>query len=299
MARLSPLLVLAAVCALVAPASASAAPTCTVATAPRTIPYERIAGVAQNLTSLDIWAPGRGCGRAPVVMWVHGGGYRNGDKGNAVADKVRLFNRRGWIFVSVNYRLTRLRDPAGARYPDHYRDVAAAVAWVRAHIARHRGDPRRIALLGHSAGADIVSNVAVNPVWLAERRLSLRALRCAAPLDTEGFDKTRVRDDDRTALQWVLALGNNPNYKTDTSATLLVRPGRHIPSTFTVFRGLPLRRSIEVGFRDALARAGVPTRLVDASALTHEQVNRNIGAPGDTVVTKPLVGFLSSCLRRR
>ena len=204
------------------------------------VPYERIAGVPQNLTSLDIWSPGRGCGRAPVVMWVHGGGYRNGDKGNAVADKVRLFNRRGWIFVSVNYRLTRLRDPAGARYPDHYRDVAAAVAWVRAHIARHRGDPRRIALLGHSAGADIVSNVTVNPVWLAERRLSLRALRCAAPLDTEGFDKTRVRDDDRTALQWVLALGNNPNYKTDTSATLLVRPGRHIPSTFTVFRGLPL-----------------------------------------------------------
>lgn len=119
-----------------------------------------------------------------MVVWVHGGGYRIGDKANQVADKRRLFNARGWIFVSVNYRLTVAGVPGSAHYPDHFRDVAAAVAWVRRHIGARGGDRTRVALLGHSAGADIVSNVTVNPRWLRERRLSLRAVRCAGPLDT-------------------------------------------------------------------------------------------------------------------
>jgi acetyl esterase/lipase len=301
MTRSASLLAAVTACAILATsAGPAAARTCTPASAPQTSAYARIAGVPLKLTSLDVWAPTcRGADRrAPVVVWVHGGGYQVGDKRNGVPNKVRLFNERGWIFVSVNYRLTRPADPASARYPDHFRDVAAAVAWVRSRIARWSGNPRQIALLGHSAGADIVSNVTVNPAWLGERGLSLRAVRCAAPLDTEGFDKTRVRDDDKTSIQWRLAFGNNPSYKLDTSATLLARRGRHIPSTFTVFRGLPLRRSIETAFRDALVRVGVRTRLVDASSLTHGQVNSRIGAPGDTVMTRPLMSFLRSCLRR-
>ena len=67
----------------------------------------------------------------PVVVWVHGGGYRKGDKAQQVAAKVALFAKRGWIFASVNYRLTKLTDPVPARYPAHYDDVAAAVAWLR------------------------------------------------------------------------------------------------------------------------------------------------------------------------
>ena len=100
-------------------AGPAAARNCPVATTPKTVAYERIAGVPANLTSLDVWAPTPKCRvgnrRAPVVMWVHGGGYQRGDKRGAAADKVRLFNqRRGWIFVSVNYRLTRAADPNSA-----------------------------------------------------------------------------------------------------------------------------------------------------------------------------------------
>ena len=284
-------------------AGPAAARDCPVATAPKTVAYEQIAGVPANLTSLDVWAPTPKCRvgnrRAPVVMWVHGGGYRKGDKRGAVADKVRLFNqRRGWIFVSVNYRLTRAADPNSARYPDHFRDVAAAVAWVRAHISAYGGNPHRIALLGHSAGADIVSNVTVNPTWLRERRLPLRSIRCAGPLDTEGFDKTRVPDSDPTSLQWRLAFRNNPDFRTNTSATLLARRGPRIPSTITVFRGTPARQATERAFASKLSSLGVKTALIDATSLTHEQVNRNIGAPGDTVMTRPLLRFLTTCLQR-
>jgi len=164
------------------------------------------------------------------------------------------------------------------RFPDHYDDVAAAVAWLRRHIAARRGDPSRIALLGHSAGADIVSNVAVNPRYLAARGQPLTALRCFAPLDTAGFDKARASAQEQR--QWRIALGNEPTYLTSTSATLLVRPGIGIPPALTVFRGTPGRIAIEQGFAAALRRVGVPATLVDARTLTHNQVNQRIGAPG-------------------
>jgi arylformamidase len=283
------------------PAAAAPRRTCAPATAKKTFAYEQVAGVPVNATSLDVWAPSPKCRvgprRAPVVMWVHGGGYRTGDKTNGVADKVRLFNARGWVFVSVNYRLTRAGDPTSAHYPDHYRDVAAAIAWTRAHISGVGGNPHRIAVLGHSSGADIVSNVTTNPRWLGERGLPLRAVRCAGPLDTAGFDKTRVPAGDPEAVQWRQALGNDPAFRTDTSATLLAKAGTGIPSTITVTRGTALRRSIESGFADALRRVGVKATVIDASSLSHDDVSRRIGAPGDTVMTPPLMRFLRRCFQ--
>lgn len=272
---------------------------CTISTKPLTVAYEHVPGVAVNLTSLDIWAPMPKCRvddrRAPVVMFVHGGSYERGDKSNTVADKVRKFNSRGWIFVSVNYRLTAAGVVSSAHYPDHYRDVAAAVAWVRSHISStSSGNPHRIALLGHSSGADIVSNVVDNARWLTEQGLSLSAIKCAAPLDTEGFDKPRA-DDLTEAAAWKEALGNDPNYLTDTSATLLIRAGTHIPSTFTVYRGTLRRQSIEMGYAAALRVAGVTTTLINVSSLSHQEVNQRIGAPGDTVITPQLVHFLAVC----
>lgn len=205
---------------------------------------------------------------------------RHGDAGR---DKVALFAARGWIFVSVNYRLSRAGDPSLARYPDHYRDVAAAVRWTRSTIKRYGGDRKRIALLGHSAGADIVANVTTNPRWLVECGLSLRAVRCAGPLDTEGFDKPMASD--REQVQWRIALGNDPPYARDTSAVYLI----------TVVRGTSRRQAIEQRFAATLGAAGVPATVIDARSLTHEQVNRRIGAPGDTVMTPALVRFLKGC----
>jgi arylformamidase len=284
----------------VSPAAAAPAPTrgpSCVPSAPQTIAYRSLAGVARNLTSLDLYVPPRRCrrkGGAPVVVWVHGGGYRIGDKAQQVASKVALFAARGWVFASVNYRLTRPGDPTSARYPDHYDDVATAVTWLRHHPRRYGGNPRRIALLGHSAGADIVSNVAVNPTYLARHGQRLSALRCFAPLDTAGFDKPRASAKEQG--QWRAALGNQPGYRILTSATLIARAGVGIPRALTVYRGSPRRQSIETGFASRLRSLGVPVTLVDARTLTHGQVSKRIGAPGDTVMTPPLLSFLKRCL---
>lgn len=261
-----------------------------------TVAYTTVPGVDANLTSLDIHAPLGAC-TAPVVMWVHGGGYRIGDKANQVRNKVVEFNGRGWVFVSVNYRLTRPGVAGTAQFPDHYNDVAAAVAWVHANITKYGGDPARVALLGHSAGADIVSNVADNPGYLAQHGLGLDALVCAGPLDTEGFDKTKAsaKDPGGEKAQWQTALGNNPSYVTATSATRLIKPDIGIPPTIGVVRGTAERRAIETDYLAALRTAGIRTVSIDARSLTHAQVNTQIGAPGDAVMTTPLTEFLTTC----
>lgn len=258
---------------------------------PTTVAYKTVEGIDPDLLSLDIYLPANPQ-NAPVVMWVHGGGYAIGDKAYQVADKITLFNEEGWILVSVNYRLSTPTKGA-AQFPDHFLDVAAAAAWVREHIPAYGGDPKRIALLGHSAGADIVSNVAVNPIYLKEYGLELSAITCAAPLDTTGFDKTKAGDSEQE--QWENALGNNPNYVAETSATLLIQPDSGIPPMLGVMRGNDRRQQIETEFIAALQAAGSEATLVDATSLSHEEVNNQIGATGDTVMTEPLMIFLYRC----
>lgn len=235
--------------------SHTSASRCADGTRTATIAYTRVDEVPANLMSLDVHAPAIGCG-LPVVMWVHGGGYQVGDKRSAITDKVRWANDHGWVLVSVNYRLTDPGSPTGAQYPDHYEDVAAAIGWVHDHIADYGGDGNRIAVLGHSAGAE---------------------------------------SPDGEQLQWKVALGNLPDYLTRTSATLNVKPGIGIPAMIGVFRGTPRRGSIERRFLAAVGSAGVPATVVDARGLTHGDVNQLIGASGDTRMTPPLTTFLTGC----
>lgn len=270
---------------------------CTVGTT--TARYRSLPGVEARFTSLDVHNPRGACG-LPVWVWVHGGGYRIGDKANQMADKVRLAAERGWLLVSVNYRLTDPADPTAARFPDHYDDVAAAVAWIRSNIAPFGGDANRIALFGHSAGADIVSNVAVVPAHLAAHGLTTAVVDCVGPLDTAGFDKpaalaTGTAGAEREEAMWEAALGNDPDWRMSTSATLGIDPARRVPPMLVTVRGAPARRAIAEGLATAVRATGAEAVVVEARGLTHNEVNSRIGAAGDTVMTPPIVGFLDRC----
>ena len=88
---------------------------------------------------------------APVLVFVHGGGFTGGDKhvaGSPMYDHIGAWAvRNGWVGVTITYRLAPEHTwPSGAQ------DVAAAAAWVRANIASYGGDPSRVVVAGHSAG---------------------------------------------------------------------------------------------------------------------------------------------------
>lgn len=126
----------------------------------------------------------------------------------------------------------------------------------------------------------------------------MTAISCAGPLDTEGFDKAQAgsNEPDGERAQWKNALGNNPDYLVDTSATRLIESGIGIPPMIGVVRGTTRRQTIETEFLSALTAAGIATTTIDARTLSHSEVSNQIGAANDQVMTAPLMQFLTNCL---
>ncbi len=124
----------------------------------------------------------------PVVLWVHGGGWRHGDmQGGAATALLTGWAMRGIVMVGVNYRLSPTYT-----HPAHVQDVAAAIAWAHEHIGAYGGDAARLSLLGHSAGAHLVALVATNPRLLAAHHLTpSTAIANVFPIDTASFDLTQ------------------------------------------------------------------------------------------------------------
>ncbi|MBY0232414.1 MAG: alpha/beta hydrolase [Gemmataceae bacterium] len=115
---------------------------------------------------LDVFSPPARAGTGfPVVVFLHGGTWMGGDKNFFGINRNggRMLARNGFVAVMANYRLS-----PEVRHPDHAKDVARAVAWVRANIARYGGDPSRLVLLGHSAGGHLAALVASDPCYLGE-----------------------------------------------------------------------------------------------------------------------------------
>lgn len=269
----------------------------------RDVPYDSLAGVAPNLLSLDLYLPQRAsaCALAPVVVWVHGGAWAIGDKANGMADKKALFNGEGWLLASVNYRLSPEQastDPDRVMYPAHPRDVAAALAWLHEHVATYGGDPSRMALLGHSAGAHIAALVSTDESFLAGHGLPVATLSCTGSYDTEGYDIAASLKTASAQNRQIYenAFGTDPAVWALASPITHVAAGKGIPPFQLARRGAADRRANCDAFAAALQAAGVAVDVIDASGLTHEEVNDRIGQAGDTVMTAQVMAFLRPCL---
>ncbi|MGE7206395.1 alpha/beta hydrolase [Sphingomonas sp. NPDC019816] len=133
---------------------------------------------------LDIYAPRTTAdGKRPVVVFFYGGSWNSGTRtGYAFVGKALA--AQGFVVVIPDYRLV----PA-IRYPAFVEDGAAAVRWARAHVRDFGGDPDRIVLMGHSAGAYIAAMLAVDDRWLGRDRTAVRGLvGLAGPYDFAPFD---------------------------------------------------------------------------------------------------------------
>ena len=98
------------------------------------------------------------------MIWVHGGAWQIGDKAQVQA-KPKAFNERGYVLVSVNYRF----HPA-VTYKEQAGDIAQAIRWVNDHAREHGGDPGRVFLMGHSAGAHLAALVGTDGRYLEKSR---------------------------------------------------------------------------------------------------------------------------------
>lgn len=132
---------------------------------------------------LDLYRPpskGAEAARAPlpIILFLYGGSWQSGTReGYGFAG--RALAARGFLVAIPDYRLV-----PEVRFPAFLEDNARALRWVRSNAARFGGDPDRIVLVGHSAGAYNAAMLALDPRWLGEDRRAVRGfVGLAGPYD--------------------------------------------------------------------------------------------------------------------
>jgi acetyl esterase/lipase len=151
--------------------------------------YVPTAEYAAKKDRLDVYAPA-GAKGAPVVVSIHGGALREGDKaGQAYVG--HLLAKAGFVAVVINYRLS-----PGVMHPAHVEDAAHAVAWARTHATEYGGDPQKLFVIGHSAGAYLAALLALDPKYLAAYQMSAKDLKGLVPVSAFFYvDRTGVAPD--------------------------------------------------------------------------------------------------------
>jgi arylformamidase len=149
----------------------------------RDVPYGK-----DNLQRMDIYLPQQASG-ATVIFMVHGGAWRQGDKGAraVVENKVSRWVSKGFIFISTNYRLLPKTAPL-----EQAQDIASALAAAQSKAASWGGDPAKFLLIGHSAGAHLVALLAAAPALALKR--GARPWLGAVLLDSAAFDVVKLME---------------------------------------------------------------------------------------------------------
>lgn len=226
--------------------------------------------------TLDVYAPAGGENH-PVVVWVHGGGWQQGDKAD-VNHKPRAFADQGFVFVSVNYRLlpdATIRQMAG--------DVAKAVRWVRDHAGEYGGDPGAIVVTGHSAGAQLAALVCTDERYLKAEGLPLATVKGCVPVDGDTYDvplQIKTVEQKRADIyrKKFGAAGGQKNLSPVTH----VAKGKGIPPFLILHvQGHPETTGQSLRLVAALEGAGVPAKAYPAAGKTHVSLDADLGLPDD------------------
>jgi acetyl esterase/lipase len=263
----------------------------------RDIPYTKN---ADKLQTLDVYAP-PSARNLPVVFWIHGGGWQAGDK-SEVYTKPQVFNGRGFILVSTNYRLLPNVDMATLT-----RDVAKSIRWVHDHIAEHGGDPRRLLIMGHSAGAQLAALICTDERYLKEEGLSFAIIKGCVPVDGDTYDIPAMIEVAETRLRLHglplpkfghrIKFGNDPAKHKDFSAVTHVAKNRGIPPFLILYvAGHPDVTAQALRLGNVLKDASVPVTLFGAKETTHTKINADFGRADDPATTA-LFAFVEKALK--
>ena len=264
----------------------------------RDIPYAEPANQRQVL---DVYSPPQANG-LPVVFWIHGGGWQTGDKAS-VQLKPQFFTDKGFVFVSTNYRLLPSVDMATI-----VRDVAKSIHWVYEHIAEHGGDPKRLLIMGHSAGAQLAALICTDDRYLKAESLSLAIIKGCVPVDGDTYDVPAIIETAETRRRahglpqakfgHREKFGNDPAKHRDFSAVTHIAKDKGIPPFLLLYvADHPDTSAQAQRLGNVLKDAGVPVKLFGARDTTHGKINADLGRSDDPA-TKALVEFLDKSVKK-
>lgn len=262
------------------------------------VPY---AGTKELRQTLDVYAPTTKPAKpAPVIFWIHGGGWRGGEKTN-VQLKPKFFTDLGYVFVSTNHRYV-----TAVPMNEIFADVAKALRWTHDHAAEFGGDPNRIVIMGHSSGAQLAAYLAIDERPLKAAGLSLAMFKGCVPVDADTFDVPAVialatanrqaagKPEPKYGHREIF--GGKPELWSDYSAVTHVAPGKGIPPFLILYDAAAALTPDQASrLAQALTSKGIRARAYGAQNTNHGKINADLGLPGDPS-TAELLSFLRSVL---
>ncbi|MCA9247341.1 MAG: alpha/beta hydrolase [Planctomycetales bacterium] len=236
---------------------------------------------------LDVYSPAAGA-EHPVVIWLHGGAWRFGDK-RSVQSKPQAFVDHDYVFVAINYRFV-----PQVNMGDIAADVAKAVRWSYDHIAEYGGTRDSLFIAGHSAGAHLAALIATDQQYLKAEGLSLTNLKGCIPVDTAMYDaerQIRERGPSRSRI-YRDAFGDRAETQQEYSPRSYVAKGKGIPPFLILHVASRADSTAQTrAFANSLEKAEVDVRVVAGEGKTHGTINRELGLPNDAP-TRAVFEFL-------
>lgn len=243
-----------------------------------TQPTQTLAYGSDPLQTLDLWVP-EGAHAAPLVLFVHGGGWSRGSKSNAVGRALPgHMIAQGYAFASIDYRLV----PA-ASVEQQAGDVAAALAHLLTRADTLGIDRSRVVLTGHSAGAHLVALVGTDERYLKGAGLSFADLRGVVANDGAAYDIAAQLKDAGPMMKdtYAQAFGTEPARHAALSPTLQAA-APNAPAFLLLHVQRPDAVTQNRTLAEALTHAGTPVEigsLPGEGLRGHMEINRRLGEP--------------------
>jgi len=231
------------------------------------------------LQTLDFWPAARAGAPAPLVLFVHGGGWQRGTKDNATGRwKPAHYPEEGYAFASINYRLV-----PEATVEQQAADVASALRVLIDRAGQLGIDRRRIVLMGHSAGAHLVALVGTDERYLKAAGLSFADVAGVIPIDGAAYDVPQQMQEGPGMMRktYVQAFGTDPARQQALSPTLqAAAPNAPAFLLLHVQRsdGIAQARALEAALK--AGGSAVERRDFPGNGLAgHMEINRSLGNP--------------------
>lgn len=240
-----------------------------------------------KLNMLDIYMPKKGS-NSPVLIWVHGGAFAYGDK-EYVQQKAEYFTNKGYVFISINYRLS-----PKVVHPVHVQDVSDAIMWVNKNAIHYSGDPAKIFLLGHSAGAHLAALVSTDETYIKKSGGELKLIQGVVLLDGAGYDIPVLMNDAKSKVRewYVQAFGSSKKEWELASPVSYIKPDKQIPAFMIAYAGEREASEMEAKILSRkLTEAQVENHVFHYQKKNHLTISKELGEEKDKT-TEDVLRFL-------
>jgi acetyl esterase/lipase len=213
---------------------------------------------------LDVYLPKKLLKNAPVLLFLHGGGFMEGDRAH-YGYVARPYVQKGIVTVVSGYRMAK----RGVPYPAQSDDTKAAIVWIHKNIAKFGGDPNTLFLSGHSVGATLAADVSFDRSWMKQAGVPHAAIKGIAAISGD-YD---------------LSPGENVDYAPNAELEERASPLRHIvdPAPLAVVAAGTNEGNMRASSQEMerrLRATGVKTRLLVMEGADHKDTVLALGDPG-------------------